>query len=78
MTEKAIRISAAAERKRIGTYLRSIRLKRGLTQKDLATGVGLKPLAIINIEMGRPSELNSILNIIRFLGCEMTIEEKNN
>jgi len=68
--------NSTIERRQLGKFLRSIRIKRGLSQEKLAQMVDLKRHAVMNIENGGPSELNSILNIVRHLGCELTVNEK--
>lgn len=75
---RGIKISVAHERRVIGKIIRDKRKSLGITQEDLAQQAGLKRLAVINIEQGRPSELNSILTLFKLLNCELSISNINN
>lgn len=53
----------------IAEKLKKIRLKRGLTQRELASRAGITQQAINSIERGRVAKPKYIVEIAQALGC---------
>lgn len=61
----------------IGKIVKDSRKRLGVTQRDLAltSGTGLR--FIIELEKGKPTvQLEKVLNVLRTLGLELTLEGK--
>lgn len=52
----------------LGTRVQRARLQRNITQADLATEAGVSRPTVQSIEDGRPSQLISVVRILRALG----------
>jgi transcriptional regulator with XRE-family HTH domain len=52
----------------LGGRIARIRLRRNITQDDLATEAGVSAQTVRNIEEGRPARLVSMVRVLRALG----------
>ena len=58
-------MSDAAILKQLGAVLKQIRLKKNITQAQLATDAGLNRYTITQIEKGESTSLNTFIKILR-------------
>ncbi|MEK6155328.1 helix-turn-helix transcriptional regulator [Flavobacteriaceae bacterium 3-367] len=58
----------------IGLRIKNNRIKRNLTQLELANKVGISRVAISKIERGKGVTLSSLIGILRMLGLLQNIE----
>jgi DNA-binding XRE family transcriptional regulator len=66
---KATKITQPKFYKSVGTNIRKARIKKGITQEQLADAMGISRVSIVNIEAGRQKLLlHHILNIAEALG----------
>lgn len=54
--------------RKIGNYIKNVRLELNLTQKDLAYKSGLDRTSLSGIENGRGTNLSTLIEILRVLG----------
>lgn len=55
--------------KEVGNRLRGLRVRSALTQKELAERSGVPKAMITRIENGLPIRLDSLIELMRALGC---------
>lgn len=58
-----------ALRKELGQRLKSERLNQNITQKTLAQNAGISRRTLVGAENGAPFTLDTLLSILRELGC---------
>lgn len=59
---------------KIGRYIRNVRKKLGVTQKDLALAAGTGLRFIIDLENGKPTcQMGKTLQVLHVLGIELTV-----
>lgn len=58
----------------LGERLRAIRLSRNLTQRELAEKAGLSLRALINLEAGEGSTVESLMRVLKGLNVATAIE----
>jgi transcriptional regulator with XRE-family HTH domain len=61
--------SNEAIRRELGKRLQSERLNRNITQKALAEKAGISRRTLVGAERGEPFTLDTLLSILRVLGC---------
>ena len=58
----------------LGQLIRSMRESRGLTQQDVANGLGVSRKWVNEVESGKPrAELYRVLDVIGYLGGEVRV-----
>jgi len=65
----------AAILEEFGRRLRRTRLQRNLTQRSLAEEAGLSLATVRNLEDGRPSQLVTLIRVLRVLGLAGGLEQ---
>jgi len=59
----------------VGAIVRSARLRRHMTQSDLAVAAGVSRRWIVDLEAGKPrAELGLVLAVLETLGTPLTVE----
>lgn len=59
----------------LGLLVRAARLRRGMTQQDLAVAAGVSRRWIVDLEAGKPrAELGLVLRVLSTLGIPLTAE----
>jgi transcriptional regulator with XRE-family HTH domain len=58
----------------IGVRLRQIRLSRNITQEGLASSANISVGAVKQLEAGRGSKLQTLIQVVRALGLEQWLE----
>jgi HTH-type transcriptional regulator/antitoxin HipB len=62
----------------LGATLRSARIRRGLTQTDAASAVGLKQKTISSLEtVGARTSVDTLYKVLSALGLQLVIREKS-
>lgn len=62
------RLTDTAVLEELGTRLKRTRLQRNLTQRKLAEEAGISLATVRNLEDGKPSQLVTLIRVLRVLG----------
>jgi HTH-type transcriptional regulator / antitoxin HipB len=62
----------------LGAALKSARMRRGLTQTDAASSVGLKPKTVSSLEnLGAKTTVDTLYKLLSALDLELVIRDKD-
>lgn len=74
MTNKSIPSGNISTPAQLGTLLRQVRKRQGITQEDLSALVGVGPRLIGEIERGKPTaEIGKVFQLLAGLGLTISI-----
>lgn len=59
---------------RLGARIKDVRVRKSITQNELALAAGVSRLTVVNIEKGKPVNILMFLSILRALGLLENLE----
>lgn len=59
---------------RLGARIKEVRVRKSITQNELAMAAGISRLTVVNIEKGKPVNILMFLSILRALGLLENLE----